>query len=267
MITNAPSISIITVVYNSRNDIEKTILSIQKQTFKELEYIVIDGGSTDGTIDIIHQYENVIDNWISEPDKGLYDAMNKGILLSKGKFLWFINAGDEIFEDTTLEKLFAIDCFASDIYYGETALIDENGNILGSRSQLSNRELPEKLNWKSLQIGMVVQHQSIIVRKEIAPLYNLNYKVAADIDWVINGLKNTTKIVNSRLFLSKFLTTMFLGNNHGGGFSSQHYKRALKERFNIFTKHYGLVNTLYNHSYIFLKAVKKYLRNITPFSC
>ncbi len=264
--SNTPFISIITVVFNAKEDLEKTIRSIQKQTFTDFEYIVIDGGSTDGTLDVINQYNNVITNWISEPDNGLYDAMNKGIMLTKGKFLWFMNAGDEIYERTTIEKIFAIDGFSSDIYYGETALIDEEGNILGTRSKLSARKLPEKLNWKSLQIGMVVQHQSFIVRKEIAPLYDITYKVSADIDWVIKCLKNTSKIVNSNLFLSKFLTNIFLGIYHGGGFSSQNYKIALKERFMIFTKHYGLLTNLYYHACIFLKALKRYFKKIIPFS-
>ncbi len=266
MTINTPLISIITVVFNGKNDIEKTILSIKKQTFTDFEYIVIDGGSTDGTLDVINQYTHLITNFISEPDKGLYDAMNKGINLAKGKFLWFMNAGDEIYEEITLEKLFAIDRFSSDIYYGETVLIDENGIVLGTRSELTERQLPKKLNWKSLQIGMVVQHQSFIVRKEISPLYNLNYKVSADIDWVIICLKNASKIINSNLILSKFLTTITLGINYSGGFSTKNHKLALKERFKIFTKHYGFITNLYNHVYITYRALKKYLIKLMPFS-
>ena len=262
---NSPLISIITVVFNAKNDLEKTILSIQKQCFKGFEYIVVDGGSKDGTLDVIKQHQDVITNWITEPDRGLYDAMNKGIMLSKGKFLWFMNAGDEIYEATTLEKLFAIDGFSSDIYYGETALIDEKGKILGTRSEMSTRKLPEKLNWKSLQRGMVVQHQSFIVSKEKAALYNINYKVSADIDWVIICLKNSTKIIHTNLILSKFLTTMSLGIP-GGGFSSKNHKLALKERFEIFNKHYGFIPNFFNHLFIFLRAFVKYFQQLIPFS-
>ena len=265
MTTHSPLISIITVVFNAKNDLEKTIKSIQKQSFKDFEYIVVDGGSKDGTLDIINQYNQHITTWISEPDRGLYDAMNKGILLSKGKFLWFINAGDEIYEATTLENLFAIDGFSSDIYYGETALIDENGNILGTRSKMSTRKLPEKLNWKSLQRGMVVQHQSFIVSKEKSVLYNLNYKVSADIDWVIICLKNSTKITHANLILSKFLTTMTLGIP-GGGFSSKNHTLALKERFEIFNIHYGIFANVFNHLFILLRAIVKYLQQLIPFS-
>ena len=91
---NRPTISIITVSYNSKNVIEETILSVINQTYEKIEYIIIDGGSTDGTIDIIKKYENQITHWISEPDFGIYDAMNKGIGLANGNWVNFMNCGD-----------------------------------------------------------------------------------------------------------------------------------------------------------------------------
>ena len=92
---DAPIISVITVCYNVASTIEKTMLSVLNQTYKNLEYIIIDGNSTDGTVDIIKKYAERLTFWISEPDKGIYDAMNKGIVKATGKFLIFMNAGGE----------------------------------------------------------------------------------------------------------------------------------------------------------------------------
>ena len=102
---NLPTISIITVAYNASNTIETTILSVVNQTYPNIEYIIIDGGSTDGTIDIIKKYESKITKWISEPDKGIYDAMNKGINLARGEWINFMNCGDSFYENNTLQVI------------------------------------------------------------------------------------------------------------------------------------------------------------------
>ena len=91
-----PKISVITVVYNSVSYIERTIQSVLSQTYPHIEYIIIDGGSGDGTTEIIKKYSGSLAYWVSEPDKGLYDAMNKGLAKATGEFVWFINSGDEI---------------------------------------------------------------------------------------------------------------------------------------------------------------------------
>src|SRR5688572_13647639 len=100
-----PLVSIITIVYNNRDHIEGTIKSVLFQTFTDYEYIIIDGASNDGTVDIIKQYEDKLGYWISEKDKGIYDAMNKGLRAAKGKYVWFMNSGDKIAEADTLEKI------------------------------------------------------------------------------------------------------------------------------------------------------------------
>ena len=97
--------SIVTVVFNGENYLERTIKSIVNQTYKNVEYIIIDGNSKDGTLAIIDKYKENISYWISEPDKGIYDAMNKSLDLITGDFVWFINAGDEIHDNKTIENL------------------------------------------------------------------------------------------------------------------------------------------------------------------
>jgi len=235
MINNAknPLISIITVVYNGEASIRKTIESIISQSFKSFEYIIIDGGSSDKTTEIIKEYAHKISYWISEPDNGLYHAMNKGLEKATGKYVWFINSGDEIADRKTLEKVFANNQFA-DIYYGETIIIDNNGYSIGNRRLKS----PKQLTWKSFINGMLVSHQSIIVKRNLAPFYNLKYKCSADFDWVIQALKNSTNIENTNIILSRFLD---------GGQTKKTIVPGLKERFKIMCKYYGVIATSLNH--------------------
>src|ERR1043165_4728915 len=101
----SPLVTFITVVYNGVTELEPTIQSILRQTDRRFEYFIVDGGSTDGTLDLIKKYESQLTGWMSERDKGLYDAMNKGMHLGSGKYLWFMNAGDEVNEATTLQKI------------------------------------------------------------------------------------------------------------------------------------------------------------------
>lgn len=243
-----PTLSIITVVYNGARFIEATIQSILGQDCKDFEYIIIDGGSTDGTLDLIHKYESQITKWISESDKGLYDAMNKGIHEASGEFLWFINAGDEIFDSTTVGKILRQGKEKADIFYGEALIIDENRNEIGMRRQ----KTPENLTWQSLKIGMVVSHQSFIVRKDKAPIYNLKYQCSADIEWVIQSLKASVNIVNTHLILSRFMD---------GGRSKSTIRKNLTERFRIMIDHYGLLPTLINHIKIAVNFFYFVLRN------
>lgn len=106
MMKSLPIISVITVTYNCCDTIEQTILNVLKQTYLYLEYIVIDGGSTDGTVDVIKKYAHKLAYWVSEPDKGIYDAMNKGTLVATGEWLLFRNSGDFFFSSTTIQDVF-----------------------------------------------------------------------------------------------------------------------------------------------------------------
>ncbi len=225
----SPKISIITVVYNSERFIEATIQSILNQSFKHFEYIIVDGGSTDRTIDIIKKYDDKVSYWLSEPDNGLYDAMNKGLQIAKGDFLLFINSGDKLYNNRTLEIIHKN--INADILYGDTIIINENNESLGLR----RLRPPKTLTLNSLKKGMLVCHQSFIIRKSIAPNFNTDYKFSSDFDWVIKSVKNTKKIYNTGQIISKFM--------EGGQTSNTVYK-GLKERFLIMKKHYGLFSAI-----------------------
>ncbi|MBX9850883.1 MAG: glycosyltransferase [Cytophagaceae bacterium] len=248
---SGPKVSVITIVYNNSRFIEKTIQSVINQTYSNLDYVIIDGGSTDGTVDIIKKYDSRIRYWISEKDKGIYDAMNKGQKASVGEYIIFMNSGDLFADNSVLEQIFSSNSHRykneyADVYYGETYLMDETGKILGTRSALTTRKLPKNMTWKSMKHGMIVSHQSIFVKKMLAPEYNLHYKCSADIDWVIQSLKNSRKIVNTQLIISKYLV---------GGYSIANQKRCWQERYEIYKKYYGLFTTLWVHGLIIFNNV------------
>jgi glycosyltransferase involved in cell wall biosynthesis len=237
--------SIITVTYNAERFIEKTIQSVINQTYSDFEYIIVDGQSTDKTLEKIQNLKPQIPNLklLSETDSGLYDAMNKGLALATGDFVWFINAGDEIFSDNTLQNIvnkFSILNSPFSIIYGQSLIIDEKGNPLGERHKIA----PKILSKNSFLNGLVVCHQSILVRREIASQYNLNYKVSADYDWTITAVSQSQGNLYIDDYLSKFMTS---------GISSIHRKRGLIERFTIMKKHFGLVRTLFSHFVIVIK--------------
>lgn len=226
---NIPKISIITVVFNSEKFIEATIKSILSQTLKNVEYIIIDGNSKDKTVDIIKAYEDQISLWISEPDKGLYDAMNKGILRAKGEYILFINSGDKLFNNTILEDIFNLP--EADVYYGDTLIINTEDKELGVR----RLRPPENLSFKSFKKGMLVCHQSFIAKKGLVSLFDLSFKYASDYDWSIKILRKSDKIINTHLTISRFLE---------GGQTSRTVYKGLMERFVIMKKHYGLLSAI-----------------------
>ncbi|TAJ11162.1 glycosyltransferase [Marinilabiliaceae bacterium JC017] len=230
-----PKISIITIVYNGVATLEKTIKSVAAQTYSNVEYVIVDGGSKDGTLALIKQYDTVVSKWVSEPDDGLYDAMNKGMKLATGDYFWFINSGDEIYESTTLERIFwdANGPF-HDVYYGDTIMIDEKGNEIGDR----RLKPPGNLCWKDFRRGMLVSHQSIIVSRRVAPMYNLHYRFSADFEWCLLALKHADRVVNTHQMLSRFLD---------GGITKQNILPGLKERFHIMTRYFGFIPTVYKH--------------------
>jgi Glycosyltransferases involved in cell wall biogenesis len=236
-----PIFSIITVTYNASHVLERTIQSILSQTYEDIEYIVIDGNSTDGTQDIIRKYDFQIQCWISEPDESLYDAMNKGLAKANGDYVWFINAGDEIYSPQTVSQIVSgLNEKSPDIIYGETQIIDKNGKPLGMR----RLRAPEKLNWKSFKMGMLVCHQSFIVRREIALPFNLSYHYSSDFDWCIRCMRKTNSIINSGLILSRFMEA---------GVTSENRKASLKERYRVMCRHYGKFSTRMRHLWFALR--------------
>ena len=165
--------------------------------------------------------------------------------MATGDFVWFMNAGDEIRTPDVLTNMFAKDV-TGDVYYGETEFLDLERKPLGIRSKATPHKLPENLHWRDMQRGMVVCHQSILVRKSISPPYDYEqHPYSADIDWVIKVLKDSEKTVNARQILAIYLQ---------GGFSRKHLKASLKDRYQILKKHYGFFTTLKNHLLIALRG-------------
>lgn len=240
-----PKISIITVVRNDEQGLERTLTNLESLDYPSLEIIVIDGASTDNTLQVAKRHSPCISYLLSEPDKGLYDAMNKGILAATGQYLWFINAGDIVL--CSGRQLQTAIQMADTVYginncsilFGDTLICDPDGKILGLRG----KKLPAKLTSRSLRRGMVVCHQSILVGRSLAPMYDLRYRYASDIDWVIESLKRAEKssqtIFNTNLILSQFEI---------GGISTANRKAGILERWAVMRKHYGLIITLFAHA-------------------
>lgn len=249
----APIVTIITITYHAGQLLEKTMLSILNQNYSDFEYLIIDGNSKDNTLEIIKHFEAEINEgmytinpthfrWISESDKGLYDAMNKGLKMAKGDYVWFINAGDKIHSNKTLEIV--INCFNKnpqcDVLYGKSLMIDQEDHILGDMRKIA----PERLTKKNLLNGLVVCHQAVLVKKNIAPMYDLHYCIASDYDWVIKVLNSSKQNIYINEYLSNYMVS---------GISSKNETKAWKERFVIMKKHFGLCRTLWAHFIIILK--------------
>ena len=197
-------ITIITVCYNSAATIEKTILSVAGQTYKDIEYIIVDGNSNDNTIAIINKHEGKISKWISEPDKGLYDAMNKGIAMATGDLIGILNSDDTFNSDTVIEEIVnfhkKIDVDAS---IGNIIQHKGNGKIV--RLYSSKKWMPEKL-----KIGFMPPHPSIFFKKDLFSKYGnyaLGFVIGADyelitrfflknkITWKYSGITTTAMLV------------------------------------------------------------------------
>jgi glycosyltransferase involved in cell wall biosynthesis len=242
-----PKLPVITVVYNNAKDIERTMLSVLQQTYSNIEYIIIDGASTDGTLAIIEKHQSQVAKILSEKDRGIYDAMNKGLALATGDYVLFMNSGDEIYATDTVENVFA-SATNADIYYGETEMYDEQWHSLGQR----RHQAPETFTWQDFKYGMSISHQAIYIKRSLCDAYNLNYKYSADIDWIIKAAKKSSSFVNTHCYVAKYLV---------GGMSKQKHRESLIERFRILSHYYGFFNNLINHLSIAFNLVIYYLRH------
>ena len=230
-------ISIITITYNAEQWLERTMQSVLAQTCKDYEYIIVDGASKDGTVDIIKRLEQAFEgrlSWKSEPDKGLYDAMNKGIARATGDFLWFMNAGDEIYAPDTLAHVVAAAKDDTDIVYGKACIVNAEGVKVSEHHKVT----PSDLQRKHFLNGLVV------VRRSIAGQYNTSYRISADYDWCIRAVTASRKNAYLDEYICKFLTE---------GVSQKQRKRSWAERFHIMHAHFGLLRTLWAHFVIVLK--------------
>ena len=242
-----PILSVITIVYNNVKDIERTVLSVLNQTYTGIEYIVVDGLSNDGTLDIIKKYEGRIAKFTSEKDEGIYDAMNKGLDLATGDYVIFMNSGDEFYDIDTVAAVFA-SANDADIYYGETEMIDDVGQSLGQR----RHKAPKRFTWRGFNLGMSISHQAIYIKRTLIEPYDRRYQLSADIDWIIRATKKAKKIINVNRYVAKYLV---------GGMSKTKHRQSLAERFNIMKRHYGLVPTVFNHFIIAANLGWYWLRN------
>jgi glycosyltransferase involved in cell wall biosynthesis len=242
-----PILSVITIVYNNVKDIERTMLSVLNQTYADIEYVLVDGLSNDGTLDIIKKHEDRIAKFTSEKDEGIYDAMNKGLDLATGDYVIFMNSGDEFFDNDTVAAVFA-SADDADIYYGETEMIDDAGQSLGQR----RHKAPKQFTWREFNLGMSISHQAIYIKRSLIEPYDRKYQLSADIDWIIRAAKKAEKIVNVNRYVAKYLV---------GGMSKTKHRQSLAERFDIMKRHYGLVPTIFNHFIIAANLGWYWLRN------
>lgn len=244
-------VSIITVTYNARRALEKTMESVQEQKkrYPHVEYIIVDGASSDGTPELVRSRGDLVDKWVSEPDKGIYDAMNKGLKLASGDFVWFLNAGDFIYSPDFLKEVFdpgtASSCPApdgwADIYYGQTQLVNADWSPAGMR----RLRAPAELAPRSFGMGMLVCHQSILVRRELASRYDTAYRCSADFNWVLEALEKSRANQYTHRIVSCYLV---------GGKSKKMRVLSWKERFSIMRRHFGLAFTVACHFRILLRA-------------
>lgn len=232
-----PLFSVITVTYNAEKTLPRTLRSVKEQTRSDLmEYIIVDGASSDATVSLVR--ESGIGNvrLVSEPDNGLYDAMNKGRDMARGHYLIFLNAGDAFHSSDVIERL----AEAADendfpgVIYGQTQIVDNMGNRLASR----HLEAPRSLTLKSFSQGMVVCHQAFVALKKITAPFDTTFRFSADYDWCIRCLQRSRKnvYVDGVLidYLSEGVTT---GNRYA----------SLRERFKIMSTYYGFWPTLVRH--------------------
>ncbi|MBF1067762.1 MAG: glycosyltransferase [Porphyromonadaceae bacterium] len=230
-----PRITIITVCYNAEQTIPRTLRSIQAQTYSNIEYLVIDGASKDGTLELVQKLAPRA-NVFSEPDKGIYDAMNKGLKHATGEYIWYVNAGDALPSPSTVEDLVSLACVdhLPDVIYGDTRLIDDKEQDLGLR----RLRPPRELTWQSFRSGMLVCHQAFIAKRHLAPTFDLHYRFSADVDWCIRILKEAKDC-----FFLPYPIALYLSE----GTTTANHRASLLERFDVMRRHYGLLPTLYQH--------------------
>ena len=246
---NTPYLSIITVTYNAELVLGRTLESVAMQTYRGfVEHIIVDGASKDHTLELVRTYKQehpeIAVTLVSEPDKGLYDAMNKGLKLAKGEFVSFLNAGDRLHDKMTLEDIFdnAEHPERIGVIYGDTNIVDNHGNYLRQR----HLSAPGQLTWTSFQKGMLVCHQSFYARRTLCPPYDLQYRFSSDVDWCIRVMKAGEECGLTNLNMHSVLTDYL-----DGGMTLKNHRASLIERFRIMAHYYGLLPTIWNH-FLFL---------------
>ena len=214
-----PLISVITVVFNGEQYIEQTIQSVIGQTYDNVEYIIIDGGSNDGTLDIIKRYESQTDYWVSEKDNGIYDAMNKGIGVASGKWINFMNAGDSFYNNKVLSEVFKNDLSGIKIVYGDRQVIFQNNTTKKVKAESLN------LIWQ----GKPMCHQSCFVDAiyHKQNKFTLKYNICDDFEFIYDAYQKGVSFKYVNLVVANYLA---------GGFSGENTFRALMQSWMIVDK-------------------------------
>ena len=254
---NPVKITVATVTYNAADVIARTLSSVEQQDYPYVEHLIIDGNSHDGTLaEFLHYQErNAREarhevNAVSEPDKGIYDAMNKALAMATGDYIVFLNAGDKFHDEKVLSHIAACASGDTGVIYGDTDIVDFNGNFIRHR-RLSP---PEHLTSRSFLSGMLVCHQAFFARTDIARniKYNLNYSFSADYDWCIRIMRRAERmkrtLVNSHTIVADYLD---------GGTTVKNHRKSLVERFAVMSHRYGLFHAAAMHLWFILRTFTK----------
>ena len=254
-------ITYVTITYNAASVLQRTLDSILCQDYSEIVHLIIDGASTDTTLQLVDDYierSNASGGGhriqvTSEPDKGIYDAMNKGLRSIEGDYVCFLNAGDFLPAPDTVSKIVGkVESCGSlpAVLYGDTDIVDSEGRFLHHR-RLSP---PEQLSWKSFRQGMLVCHQAFYARTDfaIATPYDLRYRYSADVDWCIRVMKAAAKENVPMLNLK-----MVVANYTEEGQTTLHHRESLWERYRVMECHYGRVQTFLLHCWFAVRSLFK----------
>lgn len=230
--------SIITITYNAGHTLAPTLESVSGQTCRDYEHIIVDGASTDDTLSIASDHTpDPRRRIVSEPDKGLYDAMNKGLRMARGEYVLFLNAGDSFADNGILQRYAdAAREHDADIVYCDTMLVDAERRIVAPR----HLSVPERLTFRSFAKGMLVCHQAFCVRRTLTGPYDLSYRFSADYEWCLRCLRNSdpARCVNLHTPGIHYLTD---------GLTDRNRRASLKERYRIMCRYYGTVPTVLRH--------------------
>lgn len=233
-------VSLITIVYNGEKHLEKTILSVIHQTYPNIEYIIIDGGSTDNSVSIIRKYENKLAYWVSEPDKGISDALNKGIKKAKGEIIGFINADDCLEPDAVENVMKAYS--PGMIIYGNVCFWENNIKVRTTKSDHTR-----------LKEGMTLAHPAVYVPKALYEQFgnfDTKFKIAMDYDLLLRFYMNKAAFKK----IDRVLVNMNLG-----GISDKNWLAAIKEELNSKNRYFNRVVNLYHFvkqfTYLFLQGL------------
>ena len=252
-------ITYVTITYNAASVLQRTLDSVLSQDYPDILHLIIDGASTDATMQLVDAYidrSNAADNGhsiqvTSEPDKGIYDAMNKGLRSITGDYVCFLNAGDFLPASDTVSRIVEkVGDQSPAVLYGDTDIVDGEGRFLHHRRLAP----PEHLSWKSFRQGMLVCHQAFYARTDfaIATPYDLRYRYSADVDWCIRVMKAAAK-ENVPLLNLK----MVVANYTEEGQTTLHHRDSLWERYHVMERHYGRIQTFLLHLWFALRSVFK----------